>query len=340
MIDVSIIIPVRNEEKYIAETINSLSSNLDSLTYELIVVDGMSTDNTRKIVLDLMKNNKNIILMDNLKKIVPNALNIAIEKSKGKFILRADSHSIFPKNYVSRLIAKLNEDDCIQNVGCICETIPSDNSRKSLAIAQAASSIFGVGNSNFRINKMSKNIIEVDTVPFGCFRRSLFDKIGKFDEDLIRNQDDEFNARIRINKGKIILLQDMKIKIFARKNFSSLFNMFYQYGLFKPLVNKKINQITSLRQLFPFINLILLSIGIIGSLIFKSILPLFLLIPYLFLVIFSSIIISVVSKRVDIILHILFSLITIHLSYGLGYSHGIINLFFVNKKYYDLEVNR
>jgi|MDTC01.2.fsa_nt_gb glycosyltransferase involved in cell wall biosynthesis len=341
MVDVSIILPVRNEEKYIEETIYSLLQNLESfLSYELIVIDGMSTDNTYQIIENLILKNNNISLLRNPKKIVPCALNTGIKNSKGKYIVRVDSHSIFPENYIYNLINFMKKNIDISNVGCICKTIPSNFSRKCLAISLAASSIFGVGNSKMRTEKKKMSSSFVDTVPFGCYRRDIFEQIGLFDEELIRNQDDEFNARIIKNGGKIVLISSMELKIYARKDYSSLFKMFYQYGLFKPLVNIKTGRLTSLRQLFPVINLIMSLLTIFGSILFNNTILLLLMLPYCIFLSIGSLFISKKNKRFDIINHILFTLLIMHLSYGLGYLRGLLNFFSGAEKLKDLETNR
>ena len=168
--------------------------------------------------------------------------------------------------------------------------------------------------------------------------RNLGNKI--FDGELVRNQDDEFNARIIKNGGKIVLISSMDVKIYARKDYSSLFKMFYQYGLFKPIVNIKTGRLISLRQLFPVMNLILSLLTIFGSILFNNSLLLLLILPYCIFLTIASLLISRKKKRFDIINHILFSLLIIHLSYGLGYIRGVFNFFSGGKKFMDLETNR
>jgi GT2 family glycosyltransferase len=177
-----------------------------------------------------------------------------------------DAHTEFPQNYFTNLInnaEKLGAD----NVGGVVKTLPADFTVKANAIAIALSHIFGVGNSHFRVG--AKTIKEVDTVPFGCFRRDIFNKIGLFDVDLIRNQDDEFNGRIIKNKGKIFLIPQIVVKYYARDTIEKVFKMFYQYGLFKPLVNKKLGMPTTIRQFLPVLFVSGLFIGGILSIISK-----------------------------------------------------------------------
>ena len=247
---VSLIIPCRNEEHFIAKVIDDLlAQDYHKEKVEILIADGRSEDRTREIIAQKAASNATIKLVDNPEKIVPFGLNRAIKESKGEIIIRIDAHCEYPSNYISRLI-EIHTSHKAANVGGVCDTLPGNESFTANAIAIATSHSFGVGNSYFRIGVT--NITAVDTVPFGCFSRSLFDEIGLFDEDLVRNQDDEFNARIVNAGGKILLIPDLIIKYFARPSISKMTSMFYQYGLFKPLVNKKIGKTTTMRQLVPF----------------------------------------------------------------------------------------
>ena len=191
---VSVIIPCRNEEKFIASCLNSIIySDYSQERIEVMVVDGMSNDKTREIVSEFSEKYPHIRLIDNPKKIVPTALNIGIRDSKGQVIMRMDAHNIYDKQYISKCIKYLLEYS-VDNVGGVCITLPENNNAVSKSIAIALSHRFGVGNSSFRIG--SDSIKYVDTIPFGCYKREVFDKIGYFDEELIRNQDDEFNLRL------------------------------------------------------------------------------------------------------------------------------------------------
>ena len=188
----SVICPIYNEEKYIAKCIESiLSQDYPKDDMEVIFVDGMSTDKTREIVAEYAMMYPFIRLVDNPDRIVPPAMNIGIRMAEGDIIIRLDAHATFPENYFSELTKNLI-DLGAENVGGVCRTLPVDDSIKARSIASVLSSSFGMGNSYFRIG--ADSVMEVDTVPFGCFRRDLFDRIGYFDEQLIRNQDDEFNG--------------------------------------------------------------------------------------------------------------------------------------------------
>lgn len=249
---------------------------------------------------------------------------MGILHSTGDVIIRMDVHCIYPINYISTLIKYLNDFD-VDNVGCVVETISKSSNIISKSIAICLTSPIGVGNSLFRIG-VSKPTY-TDTVPFGCFHRSIFDKIGYFDEDLIRNQDDEFNARIKKNGGKILLLPDVKIKYFPRSNIKDLFNMYFQYGYYKNLVNIKIQKITSIRQLIPFVFVLFLgSIPLAWLLnltgLYKASLVILLL--YVSILQIEAYRLSTENRNMKLLFFLPFVFFTLHFSYGLGFLSSFI----------------
>lgn len=321
----SVICPIYNEEKYIDKCIKSiLNQDYPKDCLEIIFVDGISTDSTRNIIKQYTEQYPFIHLIDNPEHIVPPAMNIGLNASTGDIIIRLDAHAEFPTNYFNRLTNALIELEA-DNVGGVCMTLPTSDNIVPKAIAAVLSSKFGMGNSSFRVG--AKDVQQVDTVPFGCWHRELFDKIGYFDEELIRNQDDEFNGRIIKNGGKIYLLPDVQIKYYARDKISKVSKMFYQYGLFKPLVNKKLGAPATIRQFFPPILVLGVFLGGILSIIFNV-----LAIPYigiLFLYIILALYSSLKSSKNFIqILVQTYVYFVVHISYGIGYLHGIWKLLF------------
>lgn len=321
---VSIICPIYNEEKYIDKCIQSiLHQDYPQNDMEVLFVDGMSQDRTRKIIAEYSSSYPFIKLLNNEKRIVPPAMNIGIRAAKGDIIIRLDAHAIFPENYISELIIAL-ENLKADNVGGVCRTLPVKNTPVCKAIAYVLSSSFGMGNSQFRVG--TKKIVEVDTVPFGCFKRSLFNQVGYFDEDLIRNQDDEFNGRIIKNGGRIYLLPHLVIDYFARDSIKKVWRMFYQYGLFKPLVNKKLGSPATVRQFFPLFFVLGILLGPLSFLIN----PIFILI-YISVLIFYLFIATIFSikntHKIKEILYQVLAYLTVHLSYGWGYLVGIAKIF-------------
>lgn len=247
---VSIVCPVYNEERYIRGCVESLLRQDYPGDMEIILVDGMSVDNTLPIVNKMIGEGYPLVVLENPRRNAAAAMNIGIRAAKGEYIVRVDAHADFPDDYVSSLISAMREADCgVENVGGVCLTLPAADTSTARAISFALSSPFGMGNSYFRIG--SEEARYVDTVPFGCFRRSLFDRIGYFNEILVRNQDDEFNGRIIKNGGRILLLPGVKVRYYPRDNFRALWKMFYQYGLYKPLVAKSLGRPATLRQFAP-----------------------------------------------------------------------------------------
>jgi glycosyltransferase involved in cell wall biosynthesis len=331
MLSVSIICPIYNEEKFISNCLDSIiQQDYPKEQIEVLLIDGMSTDKTRIIIKKYAEQYPFIYLLDNPQKIVPPALNIGIKAAKGDVIIRLDGHCIYPSNYVSLLTQKLFELQA-DNVGAVWNTLPAKDTSICRAIAIGVSHKFGVGNSMHKLG--AKSIIETDTVPFGCFRRDVFDRIGFFDDDLIRNQDDEFNARIIKNGGKIFLVPDLVINYYARDKVAKMMKMFYQYGLFKPLVNKKIGYPATIRQFFPAFFLIgLLTGGVLSyfsNIMYMLYLPVILF--YLLLAICFSIKESLKWKDWKLVLILPYIFFTIHISYGWGYLKGIYQLLMRNK---------
>jgi GT2 family glycosyltransferase len=208
----------------------------------------------------------------------------------------------------------------------------------STAIATVLSSSFGMGNSYFRIG--SKEIRQTDTVPFGCFHKSLFEKIGYFDEELIRNQDDEFNGRIIKNGGKIFLIPFVEVNYYGRDTLRKTSKMFYQYGLFKPLVNKKLGTPATLRQFVPplFVATLILTpilLWILPSLgiLFSSLIALYLLLN--FGISFCE---AIRLKRFSVFLLLPVTFFIVHVSYGWGYLTGMVKI--LRKQPFAVQINR
>lgn len=332
---ISVICPIYNEEKYIEACIQSvLRQEYPANEMEVLFVDGMSTDRTREIVKQYAAEHPFIHLLDNPQRIVPVALNIGIRVARGEVIIRLDAHARYPDNYFHVLTERLQQLEA-DNVGGVCRTLPARDTTRCRAIALALSSPFGMGNSYFRIGATRE--MSVDTVPFGCFRRSIFDRIGMFDEELVRNQDDEFNGRIIRNGGKIYLIPSVVIDYFARDTIGKTGRMFYQYGLFKPLVNKKLGMPATLRQFFPP----LFVLGLVAGLILSFVHPVFLCLYLAVLVgyLLGALIFGLRSTRhLGEICWMLAVFLTIHISYGWGYIRGLCKLLL--KRNFSAKVNR
>lgn len=329
---ISIVIPVYNEENFILKCLDSVySQDYPNNLMEIIVIDGESRDRTVELIKQYFGNVK---VLNNPDRIVPISMNIGIKEAKGEYIVRLDAHCEYPQNYLKRLINRISQGD-IDNVGGVLETLPYDDSNKSKAIATALSTRFGVGNSHFRVGTTKE--IDVDTVPFGCFPKEVFIKYGLYDKELVRNQDDELNARILKGGGRIVLLSDVTIKYYSRNSIIKVAKMFFQYGLYKPLVNNKLKKVTSLRQLVPLLLMIGLILGAALSLFF-SLFRMF-YVTGLLLYVVLNLFASLNNSRTPMIFGYLFICYpVIHFSYGWGYLNGIFKILF--NKPFNVNNNR
>lgn len=337
---ISVVCPIYNEEKYINHFFNSiLNQDYPKDKLEVLFIDGMSNDNTNQILSERINEYSFCKLLINEKRTVPFALNIGIENAKGNIIIRLDAHCNYPKNYISSLVYWLDMLKA-DNVGGVWKTKPSTSKASSISIAIASSSIFGVGNSHHKTG--ATQIIETDTVPFGCYNKSIFSNIGLFDEELTRNQDDELNGRIIKNGGKIYLIPEIEIEYFARENFNKMAKMYYQYGLFKPLVNLKLGRPMTIRQFIPIAFLFFLLFGGILSFFIYNIFVLFIVINTIYL--FIGIIIGVKNafkyKKAALIILLPIAFLIIHLSYGFGYLFGLFKIINLKNSQIKVETSR
>jgi glycosyltransferase involved in cell wall biosynthesis len=256
---VSVIIPCLNEAGFIGQCLESvLNGDFPSDQVEILVVDGASDDSTARIVDDYAARFANIRRLDNPRRNTPAALNIGLARARGEIVVRLDAHAIYPANYIALLVRWLEESGA-DNVGGVCQTVASGATPGARAIALALAHPFGVGNSWFRIGVREPRWVE--TVPFGCYRRSVFDRVGVFDEELLRNQDDEFNYRLIRSGGRILLVPEIISRYYARPTYQALWRMYFQYGLFKPLVIAKIGAVIRVRHAIPSILVAAIALG-------------------------------------------------------------------------------
>lgn len=319
---VTVLVPCRNEERYIGPCLDSILATtypLDRL--EVLVVDGLSTDRTRDIIARYAASFECVHLVDNPQRIVPTALNRGLRMASGEVIVRMDAHVLYPANYIGRLVTALDEYGA-DNVGGRLTTVPSGSGPVARAIALALSHPFGVGNALYRLRVSEPR--EVDTVPFGCYRRSVFGRIGGFDEDLVRNQDDEFNARLIQSGGKVILLPDLTARYYARPTLRQLARMYFQYGLFKPLVARKIGRIMTLRQLAPAAFVAAIALAVVAAVAWPALLPAFGLLFALYAaVVVGSSLRAARGQGLRCAFALMAAFLILHGSYGFGFWRGL-----------------
>jgi GT2 family glycosyltransferase len=213
---------------------------------EIIIADGLSNDGTREAVKAVQLENPSVSLIDNPGKIVSTGLNAALRVAKGEIIIRVDGHCEIARDYVSRCVSHLT-DPKVDCVGGPLETVGETYAAR--AIAAAMSSSFGVGGSAFRVG--TKEAKFVDTVAFPGFRRETIQRAGPFDEELVRNQDDEYSYRVRKLGGRVLLAPDIQSRYYSRASFRKLSKQYFQYGYWKVRVLQKHSRQMSARQFVP-----------------------------------------------------------------------------------------
>jgi len=325
---ISIIIPTLNEERYIAQCLDSiLEATYSKEKMEVFVVDGMSQDRTRGIVQEYHEKYSFIQLLENTYSYTPMGMNLGINASTGKYIFILSAHAQYEHDYFMKLVENIEtlNADC---VGGVLVTKVKHKNKKSSSIKEVLMHKFGVGNASFRTG--SDEVKLVDTVAFGCYKRDTFETYGLFDEKLIRNQDIELNKRIINGGGSIYLIPEVKCTYFARENFTDLAKNNYANGFWNILTayyTKTLNSL-SLRHFIPLLFVLSLLIPIGISFIFPRALWLGILslISYLTLVIIIS---SRLKNSSNSLGYLIISFLTLHFSYGLGSLMGIVSV--INK---------
>lgn len=323
---VSIIVPIRNEGRYITGCLNSIyQQDYPHDQIELFVVDGCSTDHTREIVQSFENRDIPLTLLDNPGRIVPIAMNIALRKAKGDVIVRVDGHCEIAPDYISRCVEHIERNEA-DGIGGSMDTI--GETPLSWTIAAAMSSVFGVGGSAFRTTR--EKTVYVDTVPFPAYTRSIIKRVGLYDEELIRNQDDEYNYRIREMGGRLLLAADVKSKYYSRGSLQKLWRQYFQYGYWKVRVMQKHPQQMRLRQFFPAAFVGVLAVSFLAALLKSRGWILLAIISGMYLaanLTFSLLTALRLGAKHLIRLPLCFSIL--HLSYGAGFLIGSVR--FLNR---------
>jgi len=320
---VSVVIPCFNEEEFIAQCLDSIIANdYDKGNLEILVVDGLSTDHTRVILQDYQRKHSFIKVIDNPAHHKPHALNLGIQSARGAVIIRMDAHAIYRPDYISKCIQYL-EAYGADNVGGVRLTSPRNSTRIGRAIAQAISHPFAAGNATYRTG--AREIKWVDTVFGGCYRREVFDKIGLFNEALIRGQDREFNVRLTKAGGRILFVPDIVCEYFVRSNLKSYIPWTYVGGL-TPFYISRITRkpIFSWRNLIPLCFVLVLAGILLLSLFYSPFLWIFGGIVGIYLVASVIASFSVVRDERDgcflILMPFIFAIT--HITYGIGSLMG------------------
>jgi glycosyltransferase involved in cell wall biosynthesis len=324
---VSIIIPCRNEEKFIDKCLDSIIANDYPRNYlEALVIDGMSEDGTRAVIESYARQYPWIRLIENPREITPVALNIGIKNARGEIIIWMSAHNHYEKDYISRSVENLDKYGA-DNVGGIMRTMPRVDNFIGRSIVASLSHRFGVGNSYFRLHTNEPQW--VDTVFGGCYRREVFDRVGRFNESLVRGQDMEFNLRLKKAGGKTLLVPDIVSYYYARSDIKSFWIHNFTNGVWAilPFLYSPIMPV-SWRHLVPLIFLT----GLLGSAFLGIFWTPFL---YLLLIIVcsyglsslgSSLQIALEKRNIKYMLMMPFVFGVLHFSYGLGSLWGLLRI--------------
>lgn len=248
--NISIIVPCYNEQA----TIGMLLDSVYQQTYpcrdmEVIIADGMSSDGTRQEIQKFAQTHPElrVCIVDNPRKIIPAALNLAIAASSGDVIVRLDAHSAPQPDYVERCVRALNAG-LGDNVGGIWQVKPGSAGWMAQAIAAAGVHPLAVGDARYRLGGAAQ---AVDTVPFGAFKRGLIDRVGKFDESLLSNEDYEFNVRIRQAGGVVWFDPHIQSAYYARSTLVELLRQYWRYGFWKGRMLRRYPDTIRWRQFLP-----------------------------------------------------------------------------------------
>jgi succinoglycan biosynthesis protein ExoA len=247
---VSVIIPCYNEVKTIGLLLEALANQVYALEQiEVLVVDGLSTDGSPEKIAESRRRwpDLSLRMIENPRRVIPSALNLGISKAIGRYIIRLDAHCVPDEHYIMRCV-ELLEADVADNVGGRWIIAPGADTFAAQAIAAASSHPFGVGDAHYRY---AEKAAYVDTVPFGAFRRDLFDQIGLYDDMLLANEDYDLNYRIRRAGGRIYLSPDITTRYYARSSLPALARQFFRYGWWKTRMLRKYPESIRWRQLVP-----------------------------------------------------------------------------------------
>ncbi len=318
---VSVLVPVCNEAAYVEPCVRALLSQSDLPTrYEVLVVDGMSDDGTRDVLAKLAAADSRLRILDNPKRIVPTALNIGIAEAVGEIIIRVDGHTNVAPDFIRQNLALLEEHPEAWSVGGPI----AHRGKTPLArgIAAAMSSPIGVGGARHRFEAYEGY---AEGTAFPAFRRWIFDQIGMFDEELVRNQDDELNFRITNAGGRIFISPRVKHDYFVRSSFKALFEQYMQYAYWKVEVMRKHGRVIAPRHLVPGAFVIALPLCVSATLTPPlSLIGFVPLASYGALLGFLAVSTAVKQRDVRIGVTAAAAAATMHVGYGIGTLAGVI----------------
>jgi glycosyltransferase involved in cell wall biosynthesis len=323
---VSLIVPCYNEENNIQDLLAAICEQSYPIAdLEVIIADGMSSDRTRDMIQEFAESvpELKIRVLDNTKRTIPTALNLAIQAANGEYIIRMDAHSQPHPNYIEYCLRAL-EAGKGDNVGGVIHVKQEDQGWIAQSIAAAAAHPLGVGDARYRTGTKAQ---EVDTVPFGAFHASLIDRVGLYDESLLSNEDYEFNVRIRKMGGRIWLDPEIKASYLSRSTLKALAAQYWRYGFWKLRMLTRYPETLRWRQLA---GLFVLSWVVWGILSIWFPWARWLLITqaliYLLSLFIAGIQAALENKKSYQMIGLPLAIITMHFSWGTGFLWSLIRL--------------
>lgn len=317
---VSIIIPIRNEVNFVAQLLdNLLQQDYPSEKVEILVVDGQSDDGTVEIVDRYQQQDPRIRILTNKKRILPSALNLAIGVAQHEVLLKIDGHAEVPHDYVRTSVAILLQHPEAWGVGG--PTVHVGKSTLGRAVAVAMSHPVGVGNAKHRFRDFEGY---GEGAAFWTFRRVAFERVGLYDESLVRTEDDEFNYRLHRAGGKFFLTPRIQSIYFVRESLKNFAKQYFQYSFWRIPVIRKHRRPTTIRQVVPPLFFIaMFTLAVVGFVLRQPLVALSLPTLYLTTLILTGL--SAMPQhglKVGMLLPI--ALIVMHASYAAGLIYGAI----------------
>ena len=328
---ISIIIPCRNEEAFISKCLDTLLANdYPKDRIEFFVIDGLSTDNTLNIVRDYLSKFPFIKIFQNPKKVFPAAVNIGIKESRGDLIFIVGAHATYDPDYFSKCVENSLKNNA-DNVGGVLKTVPVDHNLAGSLISFVLSNSFGVGNSKFRTG--SSDILEVDTVFGGCYKKEVFQKYGMFIERLTSTSDYEFNKRIKQQGARILLIPDIKVTYYTRSTVKKFITNNLRNGFWAiyPIALTK-NLPVSLRHFIPLIFVLSMSSLLVLSLKWSFVIHLLLALMIIYLLSSFYFSFRALDKKYHLIPFLPIVFFILHLTYGIGSLWGAIRVILFKMK--------
>ncbi|MCJ7513843.1 MAG: glycosyltransferase family 2 protein [Anaerolineales bacterium] len=331
---VSVIVPCYNEARTIRELLDSIEAQtFDLANLEVLISDGGSTDGTREVVSDITAATPQlrITLVDNPDRSIPAALNRALAAASGGVVIRLDAHAVPASDYIARCVQVLAETEAA-NVGGVWDIRPGAEGWVARSIAAAVAHRLGAGDAGYRAGARAG---EVDTVPFGAFDRRWLDRVGTFNEDLLTNEDYEYNYRIRKAGGKIWLDPSIRCVYIARPTLSALAKQYWRYGFWKAHMLTLHPHSLRLRQAIPpaFVA------ALLGLLVVAPFLPaaaaglIGLAGIYLAVVLGAALFRSARRRDISLMIGLPAAWASVHLCWGMGFLAGLASALMTRRRH-------